>query len=146
MFRSFAKIYTLEIFKIFELAKFSKNLRILKVYLVLECKLPLPSFKNTLIYFFCLIYHRWERILCFCQHHEPNLKLELAEKILKIGHTREFIPTKCFGQPFAKVNPHETQFWLWPFAKVYTRVSLYPRNFLPIKYFKTSSWYYSSEA
>ena len=47
-------------------------------------------------------------ILKITPWYEPNLKFELAEKILKIGHLRKFIPAKFFGQPLAKVNPRET--------------------------------------
>ena len=66
-------------------------------------------------------------MFCFRQHLEANLKLELAEKILKIGYTLEFIPAKCFGQQFAKVNPPKHNF---DFGR--SRKSC-PRKFVPAK-------------
>ena len=56
----------------------------------------LLSKKRHLSTFSAFFHHRWERIFRFCQHREPNLKFELAEKTLKIGHSWKFILAKFF--------------------------------------------------
>ena len=113
VFSTFAKVYTRKIFQTFELTKFSENLRIVKVSLTLK----------LCLYFYCLIYHRWERIFLFVS----------MVNLIWNSNRKSLYPLNVFDQQFAKVNPCETQFWLWSFAKVYTRESLYPRMFLPIK-------------
>ena len=92
VFRSFAKVHSGKIFQIFELAKFTENCESLSFFEMWSTSSLVPKTIGKFChYFFCLIYHRWERIL-----REPNLKFEFAEQILKIGHPRKFIPANFF--------------------------------------------------
>ena len=74
-------------------------------------------------YFFCLVYHRWERIFCFCHDREPNLKFELADKILKISYSWNFISAKFFW-----FTIRERQF-----CNLAIRKCLYPRKYVSAK-------------
>ena len=71
-----------------------------KVYYISHQYFPnyLGSMQSVLLFLlFYLIYHGLERIYrVFFQHREPNLKFELAEKVLKIRHLQKITPAKFF--------------------------------------------------
>ena len=130
VFRSLAKVYTREIYPIFELVKFSENFRIVKVLHFWNVKYIFPlSHLSTFSALFTIDENEY---FVFVQHREPDLNFESVE-FWKSVICESLYPLNLYGQPFAKTNFRETQFWLWLFTKVHYREKLYSWSILPIK-------------